>query len=133
MPAIDPYLFFPGNAEEAINFYKDVFGGEVTVTRRGEVDPGAPEDMKDLVINASLVSPDLTIRASDRTDTSLDEQTRVELSIVGTEEERLRRIFDDLSAGGTVRSPLEKMFWGDVFGALTDKFGIGWQVDIGKG
>ncbi len=133
MPAIDPYLFFPGNAEEAITFYKDVFAGDLTVTRRGEVDPSAPEDMKDLVINASLMSDGLTIRASDRTDTSLDAQTRVELSIVGTEEDRLRKIFDDLSAGGTVRSPLEKMFWGDVFGALTDKFGIGWQVNIGEG
>ena len=133
MPAIDPYLFFPGNAEEAITFYKEVFGGELTVTRRGEVDPSAPEDMKNQVINASLVSDGLTIRASDRTDTSLDVQTRVELSIVGTEDGQLRKIFEDLSVGGTVRSPLEKMFWGDVFGALTDKFGIGWQVNIGHG
>ena len=133
MPAIDPYLFFPGNAEEAITFYKEVFGGELTVTRRGEVDPSAPEDMKNLVINASLVSDGLTVRASDRTDTSLDVQTRVELSIVGSEDGQLRKIFEDLSAGGTVRSPLEKMFWGDVFGALTDKFGIGWQVNIGHG
>ena len=133
MPAIDPYLFFPGNAEEAITFYKEVFGGELTVTRRGEVDPSAPEDMKSQVINASLVSDGLTIRASDRTDTSLDVQTRVELSIIGTEDGQLRKIFEDLGAGGTVRSPLEKMFWGDVFGALTDKFGIGWQVNIGHG
>lgn len=133
MPAIDPYLFFPGNAEEAIGFYKTVFGGDLTVTRRGEVDPNAPDDMKNQVINASLVSADLTIRASDRTDTSLSAQTRVELSIVGTEEDRLRKIFDDLSAGGAVRSPLEKMFWGDIFGAVTDKFGIGWQVNIGHG
>ncbi len=133
MPAIDPYLFFPGDAEEAITFYKGVFGGELTVTRRGEVDPSAPEDMKNLVINASLVSDGLTIRASDRTDTSLDVQTRVELSIVGTEDAQLRKIFEDLSAGGTVRSPLEKMFWGDVFGALIDRFGIGWQVNIGQG
>jgi PhnB protein len=49
---------------------------------------------------------------------------------VGTDESNLRRIFDALSDGGTVKTPLEKMFWGDVFGALIDKFGIGWQVNI---
>lgn len=130
MPAIDPYLFFPGNAEEAITFYQQVFGGELTVTRRGDVDPSAPEDMKNLVINASLVADGLTIRASDNTDTSLDPQSRVELSIIGKDEARLRKVFDDLAAGGEVRTPLEKMFWGDIFGALTDQFGIGWQVDI---
>jgi PhnB protein len=66
-------------------------------------------------------------------DTNLDPQTRVELSIVGQDEDRLRKIFDDLSAGGTVRSDLEKQFWGDIFGALTDRFGIGGQVNIGHG
>lgn len=130
MPSIDPYLFFPGNAEEAITFYQRVFGGELTVTRRGDVDPSAPEDMKNLVINASLVADGLTIRASDNTATSLDPQSRVELSIVGKDEAQLRKVFDDLAAGGEVRTPLEKMFWGDLFGALTDQFGIGWQVDI---
>lgn len=130
MPAIDPYLFFPGDTEEAVTFYQGVFGGELTITRRGEVDPDAPEDEKSDVINASLVADGLTLRACDRDDTTLDEQTRVELTLIGDEEPRLRKIFGDLAAGGTVRSPLEKQFWGDVFGALTDKFGIGWQVDI---
>ena len=64
MPAIDPYLFFPGNAEEAVTFYQHVFGGEVTITRRGDVDPSAPEDMKNLVINAGLVSDGVVARSS---------------------------------------------------------------------
>jgi PhnB protein len=130
---IDPYLFFPGKAEEAITFYRQVFGGEVEMTRRGDVDPSASENEKNQVVNATLTSEGITIRASDRQDTNLDAQTRVELSIVGQDEETLRKVFDDLGAGGTVRSPLEKQFWGDIFGALTDKFGIGWQVNIGHG
>ncbi|MBO0892855.1 MAG: VOC family protein, partial [Acidimicrobiales bacterium] len=63
----------------------------------------------------------------------LEAQTRVELSIVGHDEDRLRKLFENLSQGGTIRAPLEKQFWGDTFGALTDKFGIGWQVNIGHG
>lgn len=127
---IDPYLFFPGNAEEAVTFYQGAFGGKVEITRRGDVDQSAPENEKNLIINASLETDGLTIRMSDRLDTTLDPQTRVELSIVGSDEQRLRKLFDDLSEGGSVRSPLEKMFWGDVFGALVDRFGIGWQVNI---
>jgi PhnB protein len=133
MSAIDPYLFFPGQAEEAITFYQQVFGGELDITRRGDVDPSAADNEKSQVINATLNADGITVRASDRGDTSLDPQTRVELSIVGQDEDRLRKVFDDLGAGGTVRSPLEKQFWGDIFGALTDKFGIGWQVNIGHG
>lgn len=131
--SVDPYLFFPGNAEEAVGFYQRAFGGEVSITRRGDVDPSASTAEKNQVINAALVSSDLTIRMSDRPDTSNEPQTRVELSIVGQDEDRLSKLFDDLSQGGEVRTQLAKQFWGDTFGALTDKFGIGWQVNIGHG
>lgn len=128
---LNPYLFFPGNTEEAIAFYQQVFGGQVTITRRGDVDPTASAAEKNQVINALLTGGDLTLRASDRPDTSNDPQTRIELSLIGTDEKRLRALFDGLAAGGTVRAQLEKQFWGDVFGAVTDKYGIGWQVNIG--
>jgi PhnB protein len=128
---LNAYLFFPGNTEEAIGFYQKVFGGQVTITRRGDIDPSAPPDQKDLVVNALLTGGDLTLRASDRQDTSLDEQTRVELSLIGTDDARMRSLFDGLAESGTVRVALEKQFWGDTFGAITDKYGIGWQVNIG--
>lgn len=128
---LNAYLFFPGNTQEAIGFYQTVFGGQATITRRGDVDPSAPPDQKDLVVNALLTGGDLTLRASDRQDTSLDMQTRVELSLIGTDDTRMRSLFDGLAEGGTVRVALEKQFWGDTFGAITDKYGIGWQVNIG--
>jgi len=128
---IDAYLFFPDSAADAMAFYKGVFGGTLTIVRRGEVDPSASPDEKDLVINATLQTEDLTLRASDRADATKAPQTRVALSLIGTDEPRLRTIYDELSAGGSQDSPLEKQFWGDIFGALTDKFGICWQVNIG--
>ena len=130
---LEAYLFFPGNAEEAMTFYKDVLGGELSLTRKGDVDPSASESDQDLLVNASLDTGSFTLRAGDRTDTTNDVQTRAELTLVGTDEASLRSIFDKLSAGGTVKAGLEKMFWGDIFGAVIDKFGIGWQVNISAG
>ena len=129
---LDAYLFVPGRTEQAISFYQKVFGGQTTINRRGDVDPTASEADKNQVVFALLTGGDVTLRASDRDDVTLDEQTRVELSVMGTDESRLRTIFDGLADGGTVRVPLAKQFWGDTFGAVTDKFGIGWQVNIGS-
>jgi PhnB protein len=129
---LHPYLFFPGNAEQAVTFYQQVFGGEVSITRRGDVEPTVPAEQRNQVIFALLTGGDITLRASDREDTTADEQTRVELSLIGTDETRLRALFDGLAQGGTVRAELEKQFWGDTFGAVTDKYGIGWQVNIGS-
>jgi len=127
---LEAYLFFPGNAEEAMTFYQGIVGGDLSITRRGDVDPTAPDSEKQLVINAALDCGTFTLRASDRADATNDVQSRIELTIIGNEEDDPRRIFDALSDGGTVKAPLEKMFWGDIFGGLIDKFGIGWQVDI---
>jgi PhnB protein len=129
---IDAYLFFPGCAAEAMEFYKGVFGGTVAVVRRGDVDRSATEADKDLVINATLDTGELILRASDREEAASAPQPRVALTLIGTDEARLRKVYDDLSAGGTQDSPLEAVFWGDIFGALTDRFGINWQVNIGS-
>ncbi len=127
---LEAYLFFPGNTEEAMTCYQGVLGGDLSITRRGDVDPTAPQGEKHLVINAALDTGTFILRASDRADATNEVQTRIELTIVGADEGDLRRIFDGLSEGGTVKAPLEKMFWGDIFGGLIDKFGIGWQVNI---
>ena len=80
------------------------------------------------MINAALVREDIRIRASDRADATHAPQHRVALSIVGPEEAELRALFDQLGAGGSTVVALEKQFWGDTFGTLTDRFGISWQV-----
>jgi PhnB protein len=121
---LEAYLFFPGNTEEAMHHYQGILGGDLSITRRGDVDPTASEDEKPLVINAALDAGTFTLRASDRDDAT---------NGVGTDEAGLRRIFDGLGEGGTVKAPLEKMFWGDIFGAVIDRFGIGWQVNISAG
>ena len=73
---LNAYLFFPGNTEQAVAFYQQVFGGQVSISRRGEIDPTASPQQKNKVINALLTGGDITLRASDREDTSTDPQTR---------------------------------------------------------
>jgi PhnB protein len=96
------------------------------------VDSSATGAERDLVINATLETGDFNLRGSDRGDATTRPQARVALSLIGTDEARLCKIYDALSDGGSQDSPLEKVFWGDVFGALTDKFGINWQVNVGS-
>ena len=115
---LNAYLFFPGNTEQAITFYQQVFGGQVSITRRGDVNPTAAPEQQDQVINALLTGGDITLRASDREDATADPQTRIELSLIGTDDARLRTMFDGLAKDGTVRAKLERQFWG-IFSALS--------------
>lgn len=127
---LEVYLFFDRNCGEAMKFYQGVFGGELTTTTRGSVDPEAPEDMKDLLIHADLTGGLVHLMGSDSVGVGSDGQSRMAVSLSGGDEERLRQVFDDLAAGGTVNHPLEKAFWGDTHGNVTDKFGISWMMTI---
>lgn len=129
---VEPYLFFKGNAREAMEFYKSVFGGELEVT---EADPKQMGDMPNAdwfegkLMHSSLKGP-INLMASD-SPTASDKAAKVELSLGGTDEAQMREIFEKLSQGGKVRQPLEKQFWGDVFGMLTDKYNVDWMMNIG--
>lgn len=130
--ALEPYLFFSGQCREAFEFYKGIFGGEISLMTVGDVPAGVPgmEGMnKDFVMNAELSGGEVTLRGSDSANAS-PATKKVELCLGGTDEPNLRKIFDGLSAGGTVKAPLEKMFWGDTFGSLTDKYGVDWMMNI---
>jgi PhnB protein len=124
---LDPYIFFNGNAEEALNFYKGVFGGELNISRMGDAPGTAPED-KDKIMHG-LLDGDVRMMASDSSKAS-PEAKKIELSISGEDEAKLKGYFDGLSEGGNVKMPLQKQFWGDTFGQVTDKYGIEWMVNI---
>jgi PhnB protein len=128
---IEPYLFFKCNAKEAMEFYKSVFGGELDIQTMADSPPEAqmPGTKPTDVMHASLKGP-VNIMGSDSSKAS-DKSAKVELSLGGTDEAQMRKIFVGLSAGGEVRMPLEKQFWGDTFGMLTDKYGVDWMMNIG--
>jgi PhnB protein len=133
--SLEPYLFFKGNCKEAMEFYKSVFGGELTMSTLGESPKEALEQMKvdesryGEIMHSSLKGP-VNLMASDSQMAS-DQAAKVELSLGGTDETQMKEIFDKLADGGKVKMPLEKQFWGDMFGMLTDKFGVDWNMNIG--
>lgn len=130
---LEPYIYFKGQCREAMEFYKSVFGGEIEAMTYADMPEGMPgmENInKDWLMHASLKGGDANIMASDTLKAS-PTAAKIDLSLGGTEEIRLREIFGKLSVDGKVDMPLEKQFWGDTFGSLTDKFGVTWTMNIG--
>ncbi len=126
-----PYLNFDGNAEEAVNFYKDALGAEVPMmTRFGESPMPSGDDEKNRIMHARIVFGENVIMISD-TMKGHDFSTKgnIQLSIGLEDEAQTHEIFDKLSAGGTVTMPLAKQFWGDIFGMFQDKFGVNWMLN----
>lgn len=135
MVTMNPYISFSTNAEEALNFYKQVFGGEVKISRFGDM-PASPdmpvaEDQKNLVMHGVLEATDFLLMVADSAPNGgVTMGTNVSISLSGEDEATLTKYFEGLSEGATITQPLSKAPWGDTFGMLTDKFGIAWLVNI---
>lgn len=129
---LEPYLFFRGNCREAMQFYKAAFGGELTISTVGEAPAGSmpnQEQHKNEVMHSRLSGGLVSLLASDSEHAS-PETKKVELCISGSDEPQLRAAFDKLAQGGKVKMNLEKQFWGDTFGSVTDRFGVDWMFNI---
>ncbi|TDW97198.1 VOC family protein [Dinghuibacter silviterrae] len=134
MIAATHYLNFPGNTEEAMNFYKSVFGGEFIAFHRFKDSPGfekMPKHEQNMIMHASLPLGKGLLMATDTLDSM--EQTLTPGNnyhiVVHTEsEEETNTLFKGLSAGGKIEMPLNKTFWGAYFGMCRDKFGIQWML-----
>jgi PhnB protein len=132
---MNPYLHFEGNAEEALNFYKDVFGGEILMlSRYGDTPEKTDEEWKHKIIHARLQFGDNLIMISDGfKGYKIEGKGNIQLSIEMDSEEQLIEIFNKMSEGGKVTMPLAKQFWGAHFGMLTDKFGVAWMFNYSLG
>ena len=129
---LNPYLSFRDDAREAMEFYKSVFGGELTVSTFGEF--GASDDPaeKDKVMHAQLESPGGLVLMGADTPNSMD-YTRgdnISVSLSGEDDAELTGYWEKLSESGTVQEPLSKAPWGDSFGMCADKYGVNWLVNI---
>lgn len=129
---LNPYLSFRDNAREAMEFYRSVLGGTLTISTFAEYHASEDPSEADKVMHAMLETEDgLVLMAAD-TPNSMEYEagSRISLSLSGDDPERLRALWDGLSDGGTVVMPLEPAPWGDSFGMLTDRFGTAWMVNI---
>lgn len=129
---LNPYLSFQGNAHEAMQFYRGVFGGELTTSTFAE--GGMEHDPGDAnkVMHAQLEAENgMTLMASDTpAGAPWSAPAGISISLSGDDEAELAGYYRKLSEGGTVLEPLVKAPWGDQFGMLTDRFGILWMVNI---
>ena len=128
---LNPYLSFRDTAREAMDFYHSVFGGELTTSTFSEYQMGDDTE-KDKVMHSQLLTDSgLCLMGAD-TPNEMEHTpgTNGSISISGADEAELRGYWDKLGEGATVTVPLEKQMWGDEFGMLVDRFGIGWMVNI---
>jgi PhnB protein len=128
---LNPYLSFPGTARQALEFYREVFGGELSISTYGEYGTQEPE-FSDKVMHGRLVTPSgYTLMASDSPPgMTTTVGNNVVCSLSGDDAEELRRYWDRLSSAGMVSVPLDKQVWGDEYGACVDQYGVEWMVDI---
>ena len=131
---LEPYLLFDGKCEEALSFYKQVFGGEIEgLSRWSEMpkDAGGPPvtaQTGNRVMHATFKAPGFSFMASDATPGKVYGEGPISLSIATSDVSEAERVFARLAEGGNVEMPLADAFWGAKFGMLTDKFGIDWMI-----
>lgn len=128
------YISFNGQCREAMNFYKDCIGGDLTMqTVEGSpAEAQCPPSIKHHIMHSSLVSGGVMIMASDMHRSKLIVGNNTALCLHCGSEEEINRFFSKLSAGGEVVEELKEQFWGSIYGELTDKYGVRWLFNYDK-
>lgn len=133
---VEPYLFFNGRCEEAMAFYQEALGAEVTFQMRmneapDPPPPGAvPAGFDNKIMHASLRIGELTLMVSDGNSDMQPSFKGFCLSLSVADTAEAERAFNALAQGGSVKMPLGKTFWSPAFGMLEDRFGVGWMVIV---
>ena len=133
---IQPYLFFNGRCEEAVEFYRKALGAEVEMMMRfkDSPDPMPPgmlaPGFENKVMHAALRIGGAVLMASDGMAAGEPDFKGFSLSIAAPDAAGVDRLFAALAEGGRVQMPLGKTFWSPHFGMVTDRFGVGWMVSV---
>jgi PhnB protein len=131
---LNPYLGFRDTAREAMEFYRSVFGGELTVSTFADFHASDDPAEQDKVMHSMLTTGNgLALMAADmpnRMAYTAGTNHAISLSGGADDDAELRGYWDKLSDGATITEPLKAAPWGDAFGMLTDKFGVTWMVNI---
>ncbi len=138
MTTINPYINFNGNAEEAFNFYKSVFGGEFGEIIRfkdiASAEFPVPEKEADKIMRITLPIGTNMLIANDIPEMMgrvNENENRSKITVTVESKEEAEKLFNGLSAGGTVEMPMNESPWGTYFAMFRDKYGIEWTVEFG--
>ncbi len=132
MAKMNPYLNFNGQCREAMNFYKEIFGGELhfVAVKDTPMADRCPSGTEDQIMHASLMNPDMVIMGTDMTPPGgLNPGNNFALSLNFTSEEETHTLFNKISSGGKVIEPVQPQFWGALFGMAIDRFGTPWMFN----
>ena len=128
---LNPYITFDGDAREALEYYKSIFGGELSLSTFGEL--GGEDTPNPDQIMHGMIETDggFTLMCAD-TPPGMEHEpgNNFAVSLSGDDGDELRGYWDQLSGDGIVTVALEKQVWGDEFGMCVDRFGISWMVNI---
>jgi len=133
---IQPYLFFDGRCEEAVEFYKRALGAKVEMLMRYKDSPEAPQPgmvppgSENKVMHSSLRIGDAVVMASDGHCAGKPSFQGFSLSLTARDEAEADRLFGALADGGQVQMPLGKTFFSPRFGMVADRFGVSWMVIV---
>lgn len=133
--SIQPYLFFSGRCDEAIAFYRETLGAELTFLMRYRESPDPtppgmlPPGFEDKVMHASLTIGAATVMVSDGCETTIN-FSGFRLALTVPTPADVERVFGLLAEGGQVMMPPTKTFWSECFAMVTDKFGVGWMLNV---
>lgn len=133
---IEPYLFFNGACEQALDFYREALGAEIEMTMRYKESPEPPKPgmlppgFENKIMHTSFRVGQTRIMASDGCSTDKPSFEGFSLAVSVPNEAEAERVFTALANGGQVRMPLSKTFWSPRFGMVADKFGVGWMVSV---
>ncbi len=137
MAQINPYINFNGNAEEAFNFYKSVFGGEFAMIIRfkdlANSEYPIAENEVNKIMHIALPIGKNILMANDVPESMgrvNENENRSKISISAESKEEADKLFNGLSEGGNIEMPISNSPWGSYFGMFRDKFGIEWMVDF---
>lgn len=129
-----PYLMFDGNAREALEFYREIFGGEiVNLQTFGEADYPTPPEADNRIIHAQFKKGDFFLMASDSfPGQPIQIGNNISLTLELESEEEIQKIYDALRENGTVYMELQDTFWGAKYGKVQDAFGVIWDLNYPK-
>ncbi|WP_146926354.1 VOC family protein [Cellulomonas xylanilytica] len=130
---LNPYLSFRDNARDAMEFYRTVFGGELTLSTFGDF--GASDDPAEAgkIMHGQLESPGGLVLMGADTPAGMERatQSNISVSVSGQDLAELQGYWDRLAEGGTIQEPFAQAPWGATFGMLTDRFGVAWMINAG--
>ncbi len=132
---VQPYLFFDGRCEEAIDFYKKAIGAQVEMMMRWQDSPDksmCTPDNAQKIMHAQFKVGDTTVMGSDGRNTGNPKFDGFALTLNAKDAAEVDRLFNLLSNGGKVTMPLAKTFFSERFGMLADKFGVNWMLLVAK-